>query len=149
MRLDIDSISNIQVKNNRILHIVKLHRTIYRVLQVAASRPMLRILQPKIYTQLGSLIRDLVAVSDSNDLPWWDTDPILSALETALERLPPVKQHAKVMNQTKKKRNNRCQSATKVKSSKPRKTSYPTDKDTVLKMQSKTNTLNVYIPFRT
>ena len=122
----------------------------YRVLQVAASRPMLRILQPKIYTHLGSLIRDLVAVSDSNDLPWWDTDPILSALETALEKLPSVKQHAKVMNQTKKKRsvNNRCQSATKVRS-KPRKTSYPTDKDTVLKIQSKTNTLNVYIPFRT
>ena len=122
----------------------------FRVLQVAASRPMLRILQPKIYTKLGELIRDLVAVSDSNDLPWWDTDPILSALEIALEKLPSVKQHAKVMNQTKKKRsvNNRCQSATKVRS-KPRNTKYPTDKDTVLKMQSKTNTLNVYIPFRT
>ena len=149
MRLDIDSIGRIQVKNKQILQIVKLNRTVYRVPQVADSRPVLRIFQPKIYTQLGSLVRDLVAVSDLDDTPWWDTDPILSALETALERLPPVKQHAKVMNQTKKKRNNRCQSATKVKSSKPRKTSYPTDKDTVLKMQSKTNTLNVYIPFRT
>ena len=53
----------------------------YRVLQVAASRLVLRILQPKIYTQLGSLVRDLVAVSDLDDSPWWDTDPILSALE--------------------------------------------------------------------
>lgn len=78
-------------KTNRLIHIVKLHRTIYRVLQVAASRPMLRILQPKIYTELGSLVRDLVAASDSNDLPWWDTDPILGALEVALENLPPVK----------------------------------------------------------
>ena len=40
LRLDIDSISCIQVKNKRILHIVKLHRTMYRLLQVAASRPV-------------------------------------------------------------------------------------------------------------
>ena len=98
MRLDIDSIGRIQVKNKQILHIVKLNRTMYRVLQVAASRIVLRILQPKVYTQLGSLVRDLVAVSDLDDSPWWDTDPILSTLETALERLQPVKQHAREMN---------------------------------------------------
>jgi len=148
LRLDIDSIGRIQPKTNRLVHIVKLHRTIHRVLQVAASRPMLRILQPKIHKDLGSLIRDLVAASDANDLPWWDTDAILSALEIALEDVPPVKQHAKLMNQPRKKRVNRCASATKVKCNKPTR-KYPTDKDTVLKMQSKSNTLNVYIPFRT
>merc|ERR1711892_1599158 len=59
-----------------------------------------------------------------------------------------VKLHAKLMNQPRKKRVNRCASATKVKCNKPTR-KYPTDKDTVLKMQSKSNTLNVYIPFRT
>merc|ERR1712128_53256 len=128
LRLDIDSIGRIQPKTNRLVHIVKL--------------------QPKIHKDLGSLIRDLVAASDANDLPWWDTDAILSALEIALEDVPPVKQHAKLMNQPRKKRVNRCASATKVKCNKPTR-KYPTDKDTVLKMQSKSNTLNVYIPFRT
>ena len=148
MRLDIESIDRIQSKTKKLVHIVKLHRTIHRVLQVAASRPMLRILQPKIYKDLGSLIRDLVAASDANDLPWWDTDGILSALEIALEDVPPVKQHAKILNQPRKKRANRCASSTKGKCNKPTR-KYPTDKDTVLKMQSKSNTLNVYIPFRT
>merc|ERR1711892_339181 len=105
-------------------------------------------IQPTIHKDLGSLIRDLVAASDANDLPCWDTDAILSALEIALEDVPPVKQHAKLMNQPRKKRVNRCASATKVKCNKPTR-KYPTDKDTVLKMQSKSNTLNVYVPFRT
>jgi len=64
--------------------VVKLHRTALRLVQVAASRPILRVLNPHIYGQLGDLVRELVDLSDTLELPLWDPEPILDALERAV-----------------------------------------------------------------
>ena len=63
--------------NRQRVGVVKLHRTALRLVQVAASRPILRVLNPHIYGQLGDLVRDLVNLSDQLDLPLWDPEPIL------------------------------------------------------------------------
>lgn len=54
------------------------------MVQVAASRPILRVLNPHIYGQLSDLVQELVDLSDSLDLPLWDPEPILNALERAV-----------------------------------------------------------------
>ena len=43
--------------------VIKLHRTAHRLIQVAASRPILRILNPHIYSDLGGLIQELLKIS--------------------------------------------------------------------------------------
>jgi len=74
--------------------VVKLHRTALRLVQVAASRPILRVLNPHIYGQLGDLVRDLVDLSDALELPLWDPEPILDALERAVY-FPPRRSHSR------------------------------------------------------
>jgi len=74
--------------------VVKLHRTALRLVQVAASRPILRVLNPHIYGQLGDLVRDLVDLSDALELPLWDPEPILNALERAVY-FPPRRSHSR------------------------------------------------------
>lgn len=96
--------------NRQRVGVVKLHRTgkshlclrngecnLYlalRLVQVAASRPILRVLNPHIYGQLGDLVRDLVDLSDRLDLPLWDPEPILNALERAVY-FPPRKSQSR------------------------------------------------------
>ncbi|CAG5106249.1 Oidioi.mRNA.OKI2018_I69.chr1.g2755.t1.cds [Oikopleura dioica] len=70
--------------------VVKLHRTALRLMQVAASRPILRVLNPHIYTQLGDLVRELTDLSSRLDLPLWEPHSILEALEQAVY-FPPRK----------------------------------------------------------
>ena len=70
---------------NKQTQLLKLHRTTLRVIQVAASRPILRILNPHIYSDLGGLIRELSNISnDITTLPKWDSDIILEALDQAI-----------------------------------------------------------------
>ena len=72
-------------KEKQITQLLKLHRTTLRVIQVAASRPILRILNPHIYSDLGGLIRELSNISnDITTLPKWDSDIILEALDQAI-----------------------------------------------------------------
>lgn len=71
--------------------VVKLHRTALRLMQVAVNRPILRVLNPHIYAQLGDLVRELVEFSNKLDLPLWDPHSILDALEQAVY-FPPRKQ---------------------------------------------------------
>lgn len=71
--------------SNKQTKLLKLHRTTLRVIQVAASRPILRILNPHIYSDLGGLIRELSNISnDITSLPKWDSDIILEALDQAI-----------------------------------------------------------------
>merc|ERR1712168_262915 len=71
--------------SNKQTQLLKLHRTTLRVIQVAASRPILRILNPHIYSDLGGLIRELSNISnDITTLPKWDSDSILEALDQAI-----------------------------------------------------------------
>ena len=70
---------------NKQTQLLKLHRTTLRVIQVAASRPILRILNPHIYSDLGGLIRELSNISnDITTLPKWESDIILEALDQAI-----------------------------------------------------------------
>jgi len=70
--------------------VVKLHRSALRLMQVAASRPILRVLNPHIYSQLGDLVRELVELSTRLGLPLWEPYSILEALEQAVY-FPPRK----------------------------------------------------------
>jgi hypothetical protein len=73
------------VKNpSRTLKKIKIFIVALRMVQVAASRPILRVLNPHIFAQLGDLVRDLVHISDQLELPLWDPQPILDALESAV-----------------------------------------------------------------
>ena len=60
------------------------------LMQVAASRPILRVLNPHIYSQLGDLVRELVELSTRLGLPLWEPHSILEALEQAVY-FPPRK----------------------------------------------------------
>ena len=55
---------------------------------MAASRPILRIIHPYIYSELGHQIHEIQRLGDQFKMPFWDTDRILTALETALENVP-------------------------------------------------------------
>ena len=68
----------------QVTQLIKLHRTTLRLIEVAASRPILRILNPHIYSDLGGLVRQLVKLSDFLDLPAWDAELLLTALEEAI-----------------------------------------------------------------
>ena len=57
---------SVRKTNNRskqIMQIIKIHRTALRVIQVAASRPILRVLNPHIYSDLVGLIKELLNLS--------------------------------------------------------------------------------------
>ena len=41
--------------DRKVTQLIKLHRTTLRLIEVAASRPILRILNPHIYSDLGGL----------------------------------------------------------------------------------------------
>ena len=41
--------------DRKVTQVIKLHRTTLRLIEVAASRPILRILNPHIYSDLGGL----------------------------------------------------------------------------------------------
>jgi len=84
VRHECSLIKKMRDHNRQRVGVVKLHRTALRLVQVAASRPILRVLNPHIYGQLSDLVQELVDLSDSLDLPLWDPEPILNALERAV-----------------------------------------------------------------
>jgi len=88
LRLECAKVYEIENRKAQLLTIVKIYRTAYRVLQVAASRPVLRIIHPYIYSELGHQIHEIQRLGDQFKMPFWDTDRVLTALETALENVP-------------------------------------------------------------
>jgi len=88
LRHECAKVYEIENKKAQLLTIVKIYRTSCRVLQVAASRPVLRIIHPYIYSELGHQIHEISRLADHFKMPFWDTDRILTALETALENVP-------------------------------------------------------------
>merc|ERR1712147_279819 len=88
LRHECAKVYEIENRRAQLLTIVKIYRTSYRVLQVAASRPVLRIIHPYIYSELGHQIHEIQRLGDQFKMPFWDIDCILTALESALENVP-------------------------------------------------------------
>ena len=51
---------------------------------MAASRPILRVLNPHIYSDLAGLVQELVNLAEYFQLPEWDASVLLAALQEAI-----------------------------------------------------------------
>lgn len=84
LKLECGLVRKTNNRSKQIMQIIKIHRTALRVIQVAASRPILRVLNPHIYSDLVGLIKELLNLSDNLKLPDWNPKEVLSALEDAI-----------------------------------------------------------------